>query len=344
MARTGVFISHAHEDRDLAQSLADLLKAALELAPADITCTSDADYGLDKGGDLRDQITQRLQSARALFLLATPSSHSRDWVQYECAVADAARNDGLQFYIVTPLSTHRGIVPDPYMGRVSVTLSCAEEVHAFVKQLRKTFGAGAGSSSAYVEPMLDLIDRSRPLEIASQRGVLEKRASDSERQRKTALVAAAICALFAAVGGGTMVWGLTREKAHATEMEQLKGEHQKALAEKDSELSTQLLKAEMAADEAFKQFSFSGLFQDSRLKPVPCSKVEVFVPDETNGGEREVGKPCDGRGAFIFSGPELRVDARVPIRLRAHLGRDKPFEFLVSRTSASLPFLFREGQ
>src|SRR5262245_13662282 len=103
MARTGVFISHAHEDRELAQALAGLLKTGLELYPSNITCTSEADYGLERGGDVREQITKRLNSAKALLLLATPVSHTRDWVQYECAIADAARADGLQFFIVTPL-------------------------------------------------------------------------------------------------------------------------------------------------------------------------------------------------------------------------------------------------
>src|SRR5215210_4096042 len=103
MDRKGVFISHAHEDRDLAASLAKLLQAALDLDPADITCTSDADYALGHGGELRDQITERLGSARAFFLLATPNSRGREWVQYECAaIADEVRERELQFYIVTP--------------------------------------------------------------------------------------------------------------------------------------------------------------------------------------------------------------------------------------------------
>jgi hypothetical protein len=343
MARTGIFISHAHEDRDLAQSLAALLKAALELEAADITCTSDAEYGLERGADLRDQITTRLQSAKALFLLATPASHTRDWVQYECAIADAAHADGLQFYIVTPLGAHREIVPDPYVGRVSVTLSCAGDLHAFVKQLRKTFGVGT-ASSAYIDPMLELVDRAVPATVAHQRAALEKQAARGERRTKIAAAVAIACALFAAAGAWAMVWATGRERTYAAEIRQLNADHAKDLEEKDKLRSEQLRQAELAADEAFKQFSFSGLFQDSRFKQVPCSKVEVFVPDAVTGGERQVLKPCDGRGTFIFSGPELQVDARIPIRLRAHLGRPQPFEFLVLRTAASLPFLFREGQ
>jgi hypothetical protein len=341
--RTGIFISHAHEDRDLAQSVASLLKVALELDPADITCTSDSDYGLERGADLRDQITRRLQSARALFLVATPASHSRDWVQYECAVADAAREQGLQFYIVTPLGAHRDIVPDPYVGRVSVTLSRAEDLHAFVKQLRKTFGLDA-ASAAYVEPMLDLVDRSAPIECAHQRLSLETALAKGERRRKIATAAAAACGFLAAAGAWAIVWATGHERAHAAEIRQMVAEHSKALDEKDRLRSEQLRQAEIAADEAFKQFSVSGLFQDSRFRVVKCSEVEVFVPDDATGTERRVQKSCDGRGTFIFSGPELQVDARVPIRLRAHLGQQKPFEFLVSRTSASLPFLFREVQ
>ena len=344
MPRTGVFISHAHEDRDLAQSLASLLKDGLELKPAEITCTSDADYGLERGADLREQITGRLNSARALFLLATPASHTRDWVQYQCAIADAAREDGLEFFIVTPLTSHGDLVPDPYVGRVAVTLSRAGDVHAFVKQLRKTFGLGEAVPAGAVEPLVDLVDRCTPIEQAYRRTTLEKQLTQADRRRKTAFVVAVACGLIAAAGVGAIVWALVRERAHAVEIADLNTQHVKALEAKDEQWSAEVLQAQSAADEAFKQFSFSGLFQDNRFKPVPCSEVEVFVPDDSPAGERKVMKACDGRGTFIFSGPELQVDARVPIRLRAHLGRSKPFEFLVSRTTATLPFLFREVQ
>jgi hypothetical protein len=343
--RTGVFISHAHEDRDLAQALSLLLKTALELDASNITCTSDADYGLERGADLREQITRRLGSARGLFLLATPSSHTRDWVQYECAIADAAREQGLEFHIVTPLSAHGETVPDPYVGRVAVTLSCGEELHAFVKQLRRTFGRGEETSASYVDPLLDLVDRASRIEAAHQRAAVAARLAKGDRHRKAAIALAVCAGVFAIAGGAAMWWAATRQAAHAAFVTELNTQHAKELDAKDDMLSAQLRDAEIAANEEFKQFPFAGLFQDSRLRNVRCSQVEVFVPDiSVEKGERQVQKSCDGRGAFIFSGPELQVDARVPIRLRVHVGGSRPYEFLVSRTSSSWPLLFREGQ
>lgn len=326
MERTGVFISHAHEDRDLAAALARLLEAALELDPAVITCTSDADYGLRAGGELREQIGDRLNSARALFLLATPHSRGREWVQYECAaIADDVRDRRLQFYIVTPIRAHEQAVPAPYAGQVVVTLCDAEDVFAFVKEVRPAFGLSGRPFATFVAPMMDLIDRSARVELEHLRNTHEQALARSGRQRRVAAALAVGCALLLAAAGATVSWALgIRSEA----------ENQRQASEE--RLSAQLRDAQLASDEAFKQFSFSGLVHDSRDRRLRCSEVEAFVRDAALGGERMVPKSCDGGGTFAFSAPELKNDARIPIRLRVHIGQDRPYEFVVRLAEAQL--------
>jgi hypothetical protein len=328
MVRKGVFISHAHEDRDLAASLAKLLEAALDLEPADITCTSDADYGLKPGGELRGQIGERLNSARALFLLATPNSRGREWVQYECgAIADPVRDHELQFYIVTPIRARDEVVPAPYTGHVIVTLCDAEDVFAFVKEVRPQFGLSGRPFASFVAPMMDLIDRSARVELAHLRDAHEKEMARFGRHRRMAIALAVGSAVLVAAVGVTASWALG-----------IRSESAKQRKASEQQLSAQLRDAQLASDEAFKQFSFSGLVHDSRDRRLRCSEVEAFVRDLVQGGERKVPKSCDGSGTFAFSAPELQNDARIPIRLRVHIGEERPYEFVVRLAEAQLAF------
>jgi hypothetical protein len=336
MDRTGVFISHAHEDRDLAESLTALLRTAFDLSAADITCTSDAEYSLQRGSDLNKQISARLSTAKALFLVATPASRVREWVQYECATADKDRENGLLFYIVTPFAEHVHAVPSPYVGRVAVTLSQAEDLHEFVKQLRRDFQQTAVID--YCDQLIDVIDRSTRLEQVRQyevhRARVAQEGAEGLRVRKHRFALAALTGVLLLVAITSLAWGLKRERDHAAE-----------IARKDEELSERVNAVQLASDAEFKQFAFTGLLQDGRRRYVPCSRVEANLRDTTaTGGERRVGpKDCDGSGAFAFSAPELQNDARQPISLKVHVGQ-RSYDLIVRLAEARLALPIVEGK
>ena len=354
MPRTGVFISHAHEDSDLAESLSRLLKDALELDADDITCTSDADYGLRRGAVLSDEIKRRLDSAKALFLLATTASRGRDWVQYELAVADEAGPDELALYLLTPLSAQEDVVPQPYRDRVLVKLSCAEDLHRFIMQVRQSFGLPARDPAAYMESLLDLIDRARHAEHAFHNGLHEEQVARErvahqeqvngfDRTKKFASALSGVCLVLLLALGGVSWWAATGDARLNRNVQELSAQHAKALAEKDQEKSAALLDAQLASDREFKQFSLSGQLQDSRARTVPCSLVEAFVLDVTSGGERRVPpKQCDAAGIFTFSAPELQNDARIPVKLRVHVRGDRSYEKVVRLADARLAISLRD--
>src|SRR5262245_13634709 len=104
MAQPCIFISHAHADRELAGNVREMLQAALTLRDDEIVCTSDGNYDLDSGGDLKQQLMQRLQSATAFFLLASEATRGKDWVGFECGVATQIQADEkkLELHILTP--------------------------------------------------------------------------------------------------------------------------------------------------------------------------------------------------------------------------------------------------
>jgi len=176
--RTGVFISHAHEDRQLAECLRKLLEQALGPDPAPITCTSDHDrkHGLAPGGELDQQIRARLDATRVFILLATHASSQSQWVHFECGHADAAsRRNEVQFYVVVPSDALGAHVPEPYSGKVRVDLSDGMAVHQFVADVRPLLNSGhMPVGDHYIGALLELEHCS---------GVLERARIAADRQK-----------------------------------------------------------------------------------------------------------------------------------------------------------------
>jgi hypothetical protein len=328
MSRTGLFISHAHEDRDLTGALRQLLEDALRPANVDITCTSDADYGLERGADLKEQIEQRLESAKALFLLATPASRHKDWVQFECAYAESIPD--LKFYILVATSSRDESVPAPYNNDVTVALTSGADVLAFVKQLRRTFEIVEDGEYAYVPSLLDLVDRCTALALervdAARREQTDQHGAVVQRQRMWHMAGGLIASVLALAGG----LGIGQLR-----IADLRTEHAATLEAVRREMSDQNLRAEQARDAELKSLPFSGVFQDGLSHLVRCTEVEARVPDGTGGMERKVQRQCDDSGMFAFPGHELQADPRERILLKVIVG-SRRYELPVTRADARL--------
>lgn len=326
MPRSGVFISHAHEDHDLAQSLRQLIEASLGLAPDDITCTSDADYGLLRGDDLLEQVRHRLNSAKALFLLATPAARQRDWVNFECGFAESAREKGeMQFFVLTPTESYRDSVPLPYQGRIAVTLSNGADVHAFIGQLRHAFDVAEGHvpEARYVGALLDLERRCAALDRDRIRTEHESGLARNTRMLSVALAAGAVLA-----GTAGFLAGVIRS---TNQVSRLSG----TVADLQSKLSVESVQANEACDVELKKLPFAGLVHNAFLRPVPCTSVEALVLDEKTGDERRVPQKCDSGGTFTFSGTQLQSDPRQPITLQVNVGA-KDYRIAITRARERL--------
>lgn len=338
----GVFISHAHEDRELARSLRQLLASALALAPDDITCTSDADYGLDRGERLMDQIKERLRSAQALFLLATPAARQKEWVNFECGFADAARDRGeLEFYVLIPTPSHRDAVPQPYRDRVAVTLSNGADLHAFIGQVRRTFDIPGpnGDSDEYISALLDL--EQRALAIEQQAITSGKNAQTTQSYRRLAAAATVGALLFGVAG---LVLGHRRGAAQVTEYEAQARESVARVNDLEAQISAQAREADVACEAELKRLPFSGLVHDAgSLRPVPCTKVEALFPDSQTGSDRRVSQDCDSGGTFTFLGEQLLSDPRQPIALEVRVGA-KGFRLPIVRSQARLAIPISGGR
>ena len=200
--RRGWFISHAHEDDELANLVRAFLQSLFQLSDDQITCTSDTAYGLEPDAALKEQVHKRLDSTQALFLLATPAAKTRPWVQHECGYASA--RDELRFYVLTAIASHRDAVAAPYQDRIAVNMSRALEVHSFASHLLKQFRSsgqaaeGSRAEAALVDFCVALERRDADLRSERDAGVRERRTRRVRRQRNWLAAAALLAALSAA--------------------------------------------------------------------------------------------------------------------------------------------------
>ena len=326
MPRTGVFISHAHDDREIAEGVRRLLEVALAVSPEEITCTSDPEYGFQAGAELTDQIRQRLQSARALLLLVTRSVKGKDWVNFEAAYADSAQAE-MRFFILTPTPADIEFVPAPYKGRLAVTLNHGADVHTFIKRLQQEFKAtsAVGSGDAYVSALLELERRCTDL----QQDRAQSEAAEQVRQAKAeygkvvslnrwALPVVFGCGLAVAAVAGW--WKVDRDAERCT-----------------SRLSEAALEADAQRIAELKSLPFSGLLLDGRFNRVPCTEIDALVPEGQGQADRRVHLKCDGGegGTFTFTGGELQADPLQTITLLVHVG-DRERRVAVTRALGQL--------
>lgn len=85
--RVGVFVSHAHQDSDIARRLINALEAAMRVPDGAIRCTSVQGYKLDLGSMPADVLRRELVSADTVVAILTPHSLASQWVLFELGAA-----------------------------------------------------------------------------------------------------------------------------------------------------------------------------------------------------------------------------------------------------------------
>lgn len=220
-AAGGIFISHAHADREIACELAAFVRECLGLPEGTerITCTSDDRYGLTKGENLRRQIEDRLKDAESVILLASPNSKGKDWVDFECGFA-AARQKRLFVAMLTGLDADA--VPDPHRDSVRVTLSRATDVWQFARALAGSVHPPLPEPKAKPGSLARLVESAREMEEERSReaGAQARRSAEAAfRRERFALWAVAGIALLLVAAGS--VWMSEQQDDHERAIEQL---------------------------------------------------------------------------------------------------------------------------
>lgn len=127
-----VFISHAHEDRDLAQRLVRAIELGLQVPADAIRCTSVPGYDFTPGVDFIKVLKEELTEASCVVGLWTPSSMKSQWCVFELGAAWGLAHQTLF------LSLGTEVLRDPPAGFRSIhasQLTDAAQLRRFLDQL-----------------------------------------------------------------------------------------------------------------------------------------------------------------------------------------------------------------
>lgn len=83
---TSVFISYAHQDKELAENVIHALSAKGHLAPDTVF------FGvqdISAGEDIRQRIRSKIEAADAVVLVMSEHAATSQWINYEAGLADA---------------------------------------------------------------------------------------------------------------------------------------------------------------------------------------------------------------------------------------------------------------
>jgi len=87
-SKVELFVSHAHEDRDLAQRLVTAIALGLDVPTTEtIRCTSVPGYDFPPGTDFMQALKEELTGARCVIGLWTPNSIKSQWCLFELGAA-----------------------------------------------------------------------------------------------------------------------------------------------------------------------------------------------------------------------------------------------------------------
>ena len=152
-----VFISHSDDDVEIASLLTSLLRNALYLKPEDIRCSGVDAYRLPAGASTDDILRQEVHDAELLIGLITPNSIMSVYVLFELGARWGAGK--AMFPLLASGATWEHL-KGPLRSINALDCSNASQVIQFVENAAEALGISAGSASAYVEVVNELVEAS----------------------------------------------------------------------------------------------------------------------------------------------------------------------------------------
>jgi hypothetical protein len=141
-----IFISHTSADSEIASLLIDLLRAALNIAPQRIRCTSVDGYRLPGGAPTDDSLKREVRESRYFIALVTPRSVKSTYVLFELGARWGAKLP------LTPLLA-AGLNPSdlegPVRGLNALDCASASQLHQLISEIAQTIGTTRNDPAAY---------------------------------------------------------------------------------------------------------------------------------------------------------------------------------------------------
>lgn len=142
-----VFISHSNADREIAGALVALLRAALNLTPTEIRCTSVDGYRLPLGEATDQRLRQEVLGAEVLIALLSPKSLASTYVLFELGGRWGA---GLPIAPVLVPGLDASSLKGPLAGLNALSAGVEAQLHQLVEDVARLLGKSPNSRAAFL--------------------------------------------------------------------------------------------------------------------------------------------------------------------------------------------------
>jgi len=150
-----VFVSHSSEDKKIAEAFVELLRAALNLQPKEIRCTSVDGYKLEAGADDEEQLRQEIFDSQVFLALLSPMSTKSVFVMFELGARWGARGY-LAPIMISGLSTKD--LKKPLSSIHAISGISESDLHQLVETISTKLKIDANNPAVYVKALKAFID------------------------------------------------------------------------------------------------------------------------------------------------------------------------------------------
>ncbi len=154
-----LFISHASDDKVLAERLIDLFRAALNLPASAIRCTSVNGYRLPAGADTDAQLRQEVHETDAFIGIVSAASIRSLYVLFELGARWGARRP--LFPLLAP-GTPASVLGRPLNGLNALEAGDAGQIHQLVTDVARELGLSVESPAVF-QKHVDAVISTRPV-------------------------------------------------------------------------------------------------------------------------------------------------------------------------------------
>lgn len=139
-AKPVIFLSHASDDKELAELLAEQIRVMFGRDTVKVFVSSEPD-AIGAGDKWFPTILQQLEEATALVVLLTPNSIDRRWVWFEIGYfwRKVETSEGRLYPLHTPSIKE---IPHPLNELQAKSLKDREQLKTFASNLKDQFGFG----------------------------------------------------------------------------------------------------------------------------------------------------------------------------------------------------------
>lgn len=160
-----IFISHSSRDREIAEALVELLRAALSLPSDRIRCTSVNGYKLPLGASTEEQLRQEVGIARVLVGLITPASIRSAYVSFELGARWGAR---MPIFPLLAAGADSSFLKGPLSGFNALNLANRADIHQMIEDIAGKLGMSVVNLSSFQKHIEKLVETSSKLPEAAE--------------------------------------------------------------------------------------------------------------------------------------------------------------------------------